>query len=98
MESLRAELSREGEYLGVVILSSDERITVDMFDPTQQEQVERVFREVGPKKSFGGYGGNMEEHTRYGDAVWFEWVLSNSLKSEGYEYTITKIPERPPAP
>lgn len=95
---MQAELSREGEYVGVVILLPDEAgVTVDMFDPVQQEQVERVFREAGPSTTVAGFGA-WEELTRYGDPVWFERVLSREIKAAGYEYTINRNDERRGAP
>jgi Protein of unknown function (DUF3618) len=98
MPVMRAELSREGQYAGVVFLLPDKAgVNVDMSDPELQEQVERAFRESGPRASDAGSTPGWEELTRYGDPVWFEEVLS-ALQADGYAYSIDRVDETPAGP
>ena len=92
MPVMQAELSRAGEYLGVVILAED-GVTIDLEDPVQQEHVESVFRAAGPITRAAGYGEpgevHWEEFSHFGDRTWFEKVLG-TLASEGYDFHLTK--------
>jgi hypothetical protein len=89
---MQAELSRAGEYVGVVILTED-GVTVDLEDPAQQDHVERVFREAGPVEQLVGRGEPGEIHWQdsslFADRMWFEEVLG-TLASEGYDFHLTK--------
>jgi hypothetical protein len=87
---MQAELSVAGEYIGLVRLNSEGVTTFDMFDPVQQEQVERAFRQTAPIEYAAGYEGDWDKFTHSGDRVWFEKFL-RSLSSEGYEYKLTTV-------
>lgn len=88
---MEAELSRAGEYVGVVVLSED-GVSIDLEDPAHREQVEQVFREAGPHELLAGYAEG-ELHWRdfslFGDHRWFERVL-RSLGPLGYTFETTK--------
>jgi hypothetical protein len=95
---MRAELSREGGYAGVVTLLRDKAgVNVDMLDPAHQEQVERAFRVSGPGATASGSAPGWDELTRYGDPVWFEEILSG-LEADGYTYSIDRLDETPAGP
>ena len=88
---MQAELWRAGEYVGVVILTED-GVTVDLEDPAQQEQVERVFREAGPTAYDAGYGEgevHWQKFSQFGDRRWFEKVLRR-LGPMGYAFEAIK--------
>jgi len=89
---MQAELSRAGEYVGVVMLVED-GVLVELEDPAHREEVERAFRDAGPIEYVAGYGEpgevHWEEFSHWGDRVWFEKVL-RGLVSEGYAFHVTK--------
>jgi hypothetical protein len=92
MPVVQAELSRAGEYVGVVTLTED-GVMVELEDPVQQDHVELVFREAGPVEQFVGRGepGEIQwrDSSHFADRMWFEKVLE-SLASEGYDFHLTK--------
>lgn len=88
---MQAELSRDGEYVGVVTLAED-GVTVELEDHVQQGQVERIFQEAAP----GEYPVEHREgelhwrdFSQFGDRRWFEYVLRR-LGVEGFTYETTK--------
>lgn len=90
--AMQAEISRAGEYVGVVILTED-GVKIDLEAPDQQEHVETVFRGAGPLTNTPEYGtsGEMrwEGFSDFGDRSWFEKVLGG-LASAGYDFQLTK--------
>ena len=92
---MQAELSRAGEYVGVVALTED-GVTIELEDTAQREQVERAFREAGPYESVAGYEEPGEVHwqefSQFGGRRWFEKVL-RGLVPEGYTFETTKTDE-----
>ncbi len=89
---MQAELSRQGKYVGVVILNENGTVTVDLEDPAQQEEVEREFRDAGPLEYAAGYveaDYPWQESSLFGNRQWFEKVL-RSLGSRGYAFHLTK--------
>jgi hypothetical protein len=80
-QAMQAELSRAGEFVGVVTLTED-GVTVDLESPDQQEYVEKLFRKARPITP-------LVESSQDHDRRWFEKVLGD-LASEGYDFHLTK--------
>ena len=92
MRGMQAELSRAGEFVGIVILTEDGKVTIDLENPAQQEEVEREFRDAGPLEYAAGYveaDYPWQESSHFGNRQWFEKVL-RSLGSRGYTFHLTK--------
>jgi hypothetical protein len=87
---MQAELSRAGEYVGVALLTED-GVTVDLEDPAQKEEVERVFRDASAidESAAGETEEPLLEFSHLGDRRWFEEVL-RSLGPKGYTFEMTK--------
>ena len=94
MADMQAELSRAGEYVGVVTLTED-GVRVALEDTVRRDEVERAFRKAGPHESLAGYGQgevHWQEFSQFGGRRWFEKVL-RGLGSEGYTFETTKTDE-----
>ena len=94
MADMQAELSRAGEYVGVVILTED-GVTVEFEDTVQRDEVERAFRKAGPYEPVTGSSHgevHWQEFSQFGGRRWFEKVL-RGLAPEGYTFETTKTDE-----
>ncbi len=94
MADMQAELSRAGEYVGVVILTED-GVTVEFEDTVQRDEVERAFRKAGPYEPVAGSSQgevHWQEFSQFGGRRWFEKVL-RGLVPEGYTFETTKTDE-----
>ncbi len=91
MKTRTVELSREGEYAGVLVLTDGAPIP-DMFDPALKEEVERVIQETGTVEVIAAYrvpGVPPPATPHYHDERWLQEVFSN-LEKKGYTLKITE--------